>query len=78
MYDTETLTNLCESYLIYCGSSNSKPSHKGLASWIEVSTQTINNVVRGYYCIGKPYTPKPHITRKIDNDDFELIRSVFS
>lgn len=75
MYDTETLTNLCESYLIY---SKGHPTRKGLSIWLEISSTTISHVLSGMYKDGKEYTPKPHISRKISNTDFELIRSVFS
>ena len=74
MYDRKTLEKLVDSYLIY---SKGHPTRKGLSIWLEISSTTISHVLSGMYKNGKEYTPKPHISRKINNTDFELIRNVF-
>lgn len=74
MYDTETLESLCRDYMNHC---HNKPTRKGLADWLQISSVTITNVIHGYYHGGTLYTLHPHISRKIDNADFELIRNIF-
>lgn len=74
IYDTESLCELCDSYMIYC---NNKPTRQGLADWLCISHQSINNIINGTFN-GYPYTDKPHVNRIIDNDDFEIVRSLFT
>lgn len=74
MYDTETLTNLCESYMNHC---NNRPTKKGLAQWLEISVATIQNYLRGTYNRTGIYTENPCATRRIANKDFGKIRSLF-
>lgn len=74
MYDTETLNDLIENYMIYC---HGKPSKCGLATWLKISPTTVFNVIRGYYN-HIPYGMQPSPSRVIDNADFEIIRSLFS
>lgn len=74
MYDTETLNDLIESYMIYC---HGKPTKCGLADWLEVSPTTVFNVIRGSYNQGILYGREPSFSRKIDNSDFIIVRSLF-
>lgn len=73
MYNHEQLTEAVADYMYHC---HYKPTRQGLADWLCVSLQTINNVINGTFN-GLPYTNRPHISRIISNKDFELIRSLF-
>lgn len=72
MYDTEELQELVSDYLQHCD----KPSRRGLGQVLHTSGTTISNVLRGAYN-GRYYGKIPHISRVIDNKDFQLIRAVF-
>lgn len=75
MFTTEDLNDLIDDYMTNC---NNRPTRKGLSAWLHISTTTIRNVLCGYY--GKNHTPYgtvPHISRKIANKDFEIVRSLF-
>lgn len=74
MYDSGTLSNLCDSYMIYC---KNQPTQKGLALWLSVSQQTVSNYIRGTFN-GYDYTNKPHVNRVVDNKDFTIIRALFT
>lgn len=78
MIDTTTLRNQVNEYQERCRTTNHEPTFRGVGIALGISGRTVANVVRGYYCIGKPYTTKPHITRCIDNSDFEVIKGIFS
>lgn len=77
MIDTATLQIQVNGYLEQCRTSNHKPTYKGIAIVLGISGRTIANVVHGYFN-GHRYTDKPHCTRCIDNDDFELIKGIFA
>lgn len=66
-----------DGYRQRCQQEHRKPSKNGLALVLEVATGTIQNVVRGEYRNGSPYTEKPHPRRRIDNADFDRIRALF-
>lgn len=73
MYDSESLEKTVNNYMIHC---HNKPSRTGLAQWLSVSHQTISNIISGTFN-GHRYTNRPHVSRIVDNDDFEIIRSLF-
>lgn len=73
MYDSEKLTEAVADYMYHC---KNQPTRQGLADWLCVSHQTVNNVINGTFN-GLPYTNRPHINRIINNKDFALIRSLF-
>lgn len=73
MYNHEQLIDLVDCYLIDC---EGQPTRQGLADYLEISRQTVNNVINGTYN-GFIYTLKPHISRKIANNDFYIIRRLF-
>ena len=77
MIDTTTLRIQINEYLERCRTTNHKPTYSGIGIALGISGRTIANVVHGHFN-GKPYTTKPHITRCIDNDDFELIKGLFA
>lgn len=77
MIDTTTLRIKVNGYLERCRTTNHKPTYNGIAIVLGISGRTIANVVHGQFN-GHEYTDKPHITRCIDNDDFELIKGLFA
>lgn len=77
MIDSNTLEMIATEYLEQCEGKKEQPTYKGLSIALEVSAQTIHNVVTNSYN-GKPYTKHPHATRCIDNSDFEVIQSIFA
>ena len=76
MITTIELENKVRTYKDNCTKHNHEPTYNGLSNVLGVSHQTIANVVHGTYN-GKQYTDKPHITRCIDNNDFELIKELY-
>lgn len=74
MYDSQILSEAIADYLYHC---HNKPTRKGLADWLSISTQTVNNVVNGYFNGGFRYTDRPCATRIIANNDFTMIRALF-
>lgn len=77
MINTEDLKQNISDYLDDCTTKHRKPSYFTFGHFIEVSPTTIRHVVKGQYANGKPYTDKPHISRRIDNTDFEIVRELF-
>ena len=77
MIDTTTLINKVNGYTERCNKTNHKPSYKGLSYVLGISPMTISNVVNGRFN-GKEYTSTPHITRCIDNKDFEILTALFN
>lgn len=75
MYDSDTLNMAIEDYLYHCG--DRPPTRQGLADWLSISHQTVNNVINGTYN-GFKYGDKPHVNRIIANKDFMLIRALFT
>lgn len=76
MIDTTLLEAKVQGYYELCKTTNRNPTYKGIALMIGVSSATIGNVVRGEFN-GHKYTAKPHITRCISNNDFELLQRLF-
>lgn len=76
MIDTTTLINKVNAYRERCKQTNHKPSYKGMGYVLGISPMTISNVVNGTFN-GHQYTTKPHITRCIDNKDFEILIALF-
>ena len=75
MFTTEDLNIMVDDYLSSC---NNRPTRQGLAKWLHISTGTIRNVICGNYGrFHTPYGTVPHISRKIANKDFEIVRSIF-
>ncbi len=77
MIDSGELQKRVSGYRKQCIDRQKQPSYNGLAVAIGVSAPTISHIVIGEYRNGKPYTPKPHSTRCVDNSDFDLIRALF-
>lgn len=77
MVDSEILQNVTNGYRERCKRTNHRPTYKGLALMIGISDTTISNVVHGLFN-GHEYTDKPHATRCIDNNDFEVIQGLFA
>ena len=59
-----------------CLDHQKEPTYIGLGFVLGVSGQTIRNVVTGTFN-GHQYTEKPHISRCVNNSDFDLIRALF-
>lgn len=76
MIDTTTLIIKVNGYRERCQTSHHKPTYKGIGTVLGISGRTVANVVHGYFN-GHRYTDKPHATRCIDNDDFEVIKGLF-
>lgn len=74
VYDTKTLVELCDSYMIYC---KNQPTKTGLASWLKISCQTVCNIVSGQFN-GNVYTDSPCATRIVANEDFAIVRGLFT
>lgn len=74
VYDTKTLVELCDSYMIYC---KNQPTKTGLAHWLSISHQTVNNIINGTFN-GFSYTDKPHVNRIVANKDFAIVRGLFT
>lgn len=77
MIDTTTLQIQVNGYLEQCRTTNHKPTYTGIAFVLGISGRTIANVVHGHFN-GHEYTDKPHCTRCIDNNDFEVIKGLFA
>lgn len=76
MISTDILKEKVTEYTESCHKNHKRPTYKGLSRALNISGQTISNVIRETYN-NKPYTKHPHITRCIDNKDFELIQELF-
>ena len=76
MIETTILQTKATEYMEQCKARNRKPTYTGLSKILNVSAMTIGNAIRETYN-HKPYTKHPHITRCIDNKDFELIQDLF-
>ena len=61
-------------YFAWVRLTRERPTQAQLARWIGFSPRTMSNIKRGSYAQGKPYTERPCATRKIRNDDFEVLR----
>ena len=77
MIDSEYLASKTNYYLEQCQEHNKAPTYYGYGTCLGISGNTIRHIVNGHYKNGKPYTDTPHITRCIDNNDFNIIKSVF-
>lgn len=77
MIETNKIISITNDYIEYCQEQNKAPTFSGCGSCLGVSDNTIRHIVKGYYKDGKPYTNKPHPTRRISNNDFYLIKKVF-
>ena len=77
MISTEELTKAVARYRERCRTEQREPTFSGLASLIGVSTPTIKHVYTGEYRSGKSYTDRPHVTRKISNNDFGIIQDLY-
>ena len=76
MIDTTTLMTKVNQYMERCNLTKHKPTYNGIGIVLGISGTTIANVVNGHFN-GKEYTNTPHITRCVDNNDFDLIRALF-
>lgn len=63
-----------EQYFGKCRTIGMLPTKEGLAKELQTTAKTLKHVCKGYYNTTNPYTDKPHATRCIDNDDFEVIK----
>ena len=63
-----------ENFFAWYRMTREKPTQARLARWIGFSPRTMANIKRGCFAPGKPYTERPCATRKIMNDDFEVLR----
>ena len=77
MIGTVELQNKVSKYGKRCLESQKQPTYAGLGAVLQISGLTIKHIVTGYYKGGLEYTEKPHITRCVDNADFDLIRALF-
>ena len=64
-----------EHYFMTCRTTGRLPTKEGLARRLETTVKTLEHVCKGYYNTTNPYTDKPHVTRCIDNNDFEVIKT---
>lgn len=64
-----------EHYFMTCRTTGRLPTKEGLARRLETTAKTLKHVCKGYYNTTNPYTDKPHVTRCIDNNDFEVIKT---
>lgn len=78
MDTTNGLQTSITDYKRICELEHKKPTYNGLGTYLGISGQTIRNVVSGYYKGNMTYTDRPHVNRCIYNDDFEIVRSLFS
>lgn len=77
MFNRTELTELTQQYLNRCKLHNKAPTYQGLSLILNISGQTVGNVVKGSFN-GKPYTNKPSVCRCIDNSDFDILRDLFN
>ncbi len=77
MINTELLELKIKMYMLECHNMSSRPTYKGIGKILGISESTISNVVHGFFN-GHPYTSKPHVNRCINNQDFKIIRNIFS
>lgn len=76
MIQTRELEKTVSRYRQNCRYRHIEPSYIGLGRCLGCSGTTISNVIHGKFN-GHSYTERPHSTRCIDNNDFELIRELF-
>lgn len=76
MIDTTTLLLKVNGYKKRCMRAKRQPTYKGVGSLLGISGSTVSNVVNGEFN-GRRYTDKPHVSRCIDNKDFETIKALF-
>ena len=77
MINTKELQNKVQGYKQGCDEHGRQPTYKGLSNVLGVSSRTVSNINRGSFN-GHAYTDKPHITRCVSNNDFEVIQALFS
>lgn len=77
MIDTITLQVQVDGYKERCKHACCRPTYQGVGKVLGISSSTISNVIHGRYN-GHEYTDTPHATRCIDNDDFEVVKALFS
>ena len=77
MIETTKLYDGIEQYKELCQRVNRTPTYKGLALILNISPQTISNVVHGTFNGGHEYTDTPHAKRCIDNNDFDAVKGLF-
>ena len=77
MITTTELKEQVMKYRDFCIERQKEPTYSGLAAIIGTSAPTIRHIYKGEYRNGKTYTNRPHVTRIVRNDDFELIRNLY-
>ena len=76
MITTTELQEKVTRYRECCRVNHIAPTYKGISGLLGISHMTVSNVVHGQYN-HKPYGSRPHKTRCIDNDDFEILQELF-
>lgn len=77
MMTTIQLQDVVQRYNKHCRLSGAAPTYTGFSAMAGTSRQTVSNAVHGTYN-GTEYGNNPSARRCFDNNDFPLIRSVFS
>lgn len=60
-----------------CDKRQKRPTYKGLAYRLKISSQTVGNVNKGKYN-GTPYGDKEAVVRCVANKDFEIIQNLYN
>jgi hypothetical protein len=76
MINSTELIQKVTTYHESCKATHKRPSYYGISRVLGVCPQTIANVCSGTFN-GNEYTATPAPTRCIDNNDFEIIKSIF-
>lgn len=77
MINTTKVQQIVSEYSKKCFLQNRTPTYRGLAEELGITGQTVRHIVTGVYKDGRTYTNKPHTTRCIDNEDFDIIRHLY-
>lgn len=77
MIATTELQEKVTRYREHCRVNHRKPTYNGMGGLLGISGMTVHNVVNGFYN-HKPYGNRPHATRCISNEDFELLQGLFA
>lgn len=77
MIDRLTIEKIINEYKQELRLQDKQPTYESLAEALNISDVTVSHIVKGFYKFNKPYTNKPHCTRCIDNNDFDLITELF-
>lgn len=78
MIKRQRLEELIRAYQLDCIRKRRRPSFDGLGRALGVTGHTVANYTSGYYAPGREYTDKPHPLRAVENQDFSLLRALFS